>query len=81
MGVEHVLVAEGLQCAHAVVKCAWGCLRPVGTDMRFLLPSAMCRARREEVLKQATAAEGAADDGTYKGMNAYVDYRKVRGYM
>ncbi|KAG2429293.1 hypothetical protein HXX76_011061 [Chlamydomonas incerta] len=33
------------------------------------------RARREAVLKQATG-EGGGDDGTYKGMNAYTDYRK-----
>ncbi|GIL70458.1 hypothetical protein Vretimale_3609 [Volvox reticuliferus] len=32
------------------------------------------RAQREKVLKQAT--EGAVDDGTYKGMNSYIDYRK-----
>ncbi|GLC54966.1 hypothetical protein PLESTB_000925700 [Pleodorina starrii] len=32
------------------------------------------RAQREKVLKQAT--EGVTDDGTYKGMNAYIDYRK-----
>ncbi|KXZ53511.1 hypothetical protein GPECTOR_7g961 [Gonium pectorale] len=32
------------------------------------------RAQRERVLKQAT--DGVTDDGTYKGMNAYIDYRK-----
>ena len=34
-----------------------------------------CRALREAVLKQS---EGVADDGTYKGTNAYIDYRQVR---
>ncbi|KAG2437604.1 hypothetical protein HYH02_011244 [Chlamydomonas schloesseri] len=34
------------------------------------------RAQREAVLKQATDGAAAGDDGTYKGMNAYVDYRK-----
>lgn len=32
------------------------------------------RAQREKVLRQAT--EGATEDGTYKGMNSYIDYRK-----
>ncbi len=35
---------------------------------------ACLRARREAVLRQAT--DGEQDDGTYKGMNDYVDYRK-----
>lgn len=38
-------------------------------------PPSAVRAQREKVLKQAT--EGATDDGSYKGMNAYIDYRKV----
>ena len=33
-----------------------------------------CRALRERVLAQATAS--ASDDGTYKGMNNYIDHRK-----
>ena len=32
------------------------------------------RARREAVLRQAT--QGAQEDGSYKGMNDYIDYRK-----
>ena len=32
------------------------------------------RALRERVLEQATA--GTSDDGTYKGMNNYIDHRK-----
>ncbi|KAG2486209.1 hypothetical protein HYH03_015171 [Edaphochlamys debaryana] len=34
------------------------------------------RAQREKVLRQATDAGEAADDGQYKGMNSYIDYRK-----
>jgi RING finger protein 113A len=34
----------------------------------------MRRARREAVLRQAV--EGAENDGTYKGMNDYIDYRQ-----
>jgi hypothetical protein len=38
----------------------------------------LSRALREKVLKQG---EGEVeDDGTYKGMTGYVDYRKVHCY-
>ena len=44
------------------------------------MPIAYCRALREKVLAQANpdSEEARPSDGTYKGLNNYTDYTKVR---